>query len=99
MALFIATFLSSQAAASMIGLLVFIFPAFFLSGVFFPISAFPDMMRMEASFIPSTPFVAVVRGLMIKGQGLEALWAQALLLFGIGVTMTMLSIVFFKKRL
>ncbi len=99
MALFIATFLSSQAAASMIGLLVFIFPAFFLSGVFFPISAFPDMMRMEASFIPSTPFVAVVRGLMIKGQGLEALWPQALLLFGIGVTMTMLSIVFFKKRL
>jgi ABC-2 type transport system permease protein len=98
MALLMATFLSSQAAASIIGLLVFIFPAFFLSGIFFPISAFPDIMKMEASFIPSTPFVAIVRGLMIKGQGLAFLWPQAALMFGMGIFMTLLAVMLFKKR-
>lgn len=99
LALLISIFLSSQAAAAVVGLLIFLFPGFFLSGVFFPISAFPDLVKLEASFIPSTPFVAVVRGLMIKGQGLAVLWPQALTMFGMGVAMTGLSVVLFKKRI
>ncbi len=99
MALFIATFLKSQAAGSMVGFLFFLFPGFFLSGIFFPVSAFPDLVKMDAAFLPSTPFVAIVRGLMVKGQGLGALWNPALTLFGIGVAMTILSIIFFKKRI
>ncbi|MFQ5614307.1 MAG: ABC transporter permease [Anaerolineae bacterium] len=98
LALLISIFLSSQAASSLVGLLVFLFPGFFLSGIFFPISAFPDLVKLEASFIPSTPFVAIARGLMIKGQGLPALWPQAVLLLGTGVMMTGLSILLFKKR-
>jgi ABC-2 type transport system permease protein len=98
-ALLISIFLSSQAAAAMIGLLVFLFPGFFLSGIFFPVSAFPDLVRLEASFIPSTPFVALVRGLMIKGQGLPILWPQALVLLGTGLTMTLVAIVLFKKTI
>lgn len=99
MALLISIFLPTQAAAAIGGLLIFIFPAFFLSGIFFPVSAFPDLVRMEASFIPSTPFVAVVRGLMIKGQGLDALWSQAALMMGTFVAMTLISILLFKKKI
>jgi len=99
MALLISIFLPTQAAAAIGGLLIFIFPAFFLSGIFFPVSAFPDIVRMEASFIPSTPFVAVVRGLMIKGQGLDALWSQAALMMGTFVAMTLISILLFKKKI
>ncbi|MEA3336926.1 MAG: ABC transporter permease [Chloroflexota bacterium] len=99
MALLISIFLPTQAAAAIGGLLIFIFPAFFLSGIFFPVSAFPDMVRMEASFIPSTPFVAIVRGLMIKGQGLDALWPQAALMLGVFVVMTLFSILLFKKKI
>ena len=98
-ALLISIFLSSQAAASVVGLLIFLFPSFFLSGIFFPVSAFPDIVKLEANFIPSTPFVAIVRGLMIKGHGLAELWPQALLLLGIGVVMTILAVLLFKKRL
>jgi ABC-2 type transport system permease protein len=99
LALLISIFLSSQAASSLVGLLVFLFPGFFLSGIFHPISAFPEIVREEASFLPSTPFVAVVRGLMIKGQGLAALWPQAVLMLGMGVALTVLSIVLFKKKI
>jgi len=99
LALLISIFLPSQAAASLIGLLIFLFPGFFLSGIFYPISAFPPAVQHEASFLPSTPFVAVVRGLMIKGQGLEALWSQALLMFGMGMVLTFLSVLLFKKKI
>ncbi len=99
MALFIATFLKSQAAGSLVGFLFFLFPGFFLSGIFFPVSAFPDLVKMDASFLPSTPFVAIIRGLMVKGQGLGALWQPALTLLGTGIVMTLVSIFFFKKRI
>jgi ABC-2 type transport system permease protein len=99
LALLMSIFLPSQAAASLLGLLVFLFPGFFLSGVFYPISAFPAIVKEEAAFLPSTPFVAVVRGLMIKGQGLETLWPQALLMLGMGTVLTMISILLFKKKI
>jgi ABC-2 type transport system permease protein len=99
LALLMSIFLPSQAAASLIGLLVFLFPGFFLSGIFYPISAFPPAVQHEASFLPSTPFVAVVRGLMIKGQGLESLWSQAVLMFSMGLVLTFLSVLLFKKKI
>jgi ABC-2 type transport system permease protein len=99
MALLISIFLPSQAAASLVGMLVFLFPGFFLSGIFYPISAFPPAVQHEASFLPTTPFVAVVRGLMIKGHGLETLWPQAILMFGAGVVLTFLSVLLFKKKI
>ncbi|RME46574.1 MAG: ABC transporter permease [Caldilineae bacterium] len=98
MALLIATFVSSQTAGSVLGFLLFLFPGFFLSGIFYPISAFPDLVKMEASFIPSTPFVDIIRGLMIKGQGLDALWSPAMLLLGMGLVMTLVAILLFRKR-
>jgi ABC-2 type transport system permease protein len=99
MALLISIFLPSQAAASLVGLLIFLFPGFFLSGIFYPISAFPPAVQHEAGFLPTTPFVAVVRGLMIKGHGLETLWPQAILMLGAGVVLTFLSVLLFKKKI
>ncbi len=98
MALLMSIFLPSQAAASIVGLLVFLFPGFFLSGIFYPISAFPPAVKHEAAFLPTTPFVAVVRGLMIKGQGLETLWSPAVRMFGVSIVMTFVSILLFRKK-
>jgi ABC-type multidrug transport system permease subunit len=99
MALLMSIFLPSQAAASLVGLLIFLFPGFFLSGIFYPISAFPPAVKHEASFLPSTPFVAVLRGLMIKGQGLATLWSHAVLMLVAGIVLTFLAILLFKKKI
>ncbi len=99
MGLFFATFLSNQAASSLVGLLVFMFPGFFLSGMFYPVSSFPDLVQEEAGWLPSTHFVAITRGLMVKGQGLEALAEPAGMLALLTVMMTGLSLFFFKKKL
>lgn len=99
MGLFVATFISSQTAASVIGLLVFVFPGFFLTGIFYPVSSFPDLVQEESQWLPATHFVAIARGLMVKGQGLEALWQPALMLLALAVMMTVLAVFFFKKKL
>lgn len=95
----LATFISNQAAASLIGLLLFMFPGFFLSGMFYPVSSFPDIVKEEAGFLPATHFVTIARGLMVKGQGLTALAEPALMLVFLTVIMTSLSLFFFKKKL
>jgi ABC-2 type transport system permease protein len=95
----LATFISNQAAASLIGLLLFMFPGFFLSGMFYPVSSFPDVVKEEAGFLPATHFVTIARGLMVKGQGLAALVEPALWLIFLTVLMVVLSLFFFKKKL
>jgi len=99
MGIFLATFVSNQAASSMVALFMFLFPGFFLSGIFYPVSSFPDIMQEEAQWLPSTQFVAITRGLMIKGQGLDALWFPTAMLIAIFLMMTVLAVLFFKKKL
>ena len=99
MGIFMATFISNQAASSIIALLVFMFPGFFLSGIFYPISSMPDLVKEESQWLPSTQFVAITRGLMVKGQGLDALWYPTVMLLVIFLMMTVLAVFFFKKKL
>jgi len=99
MGIFLATFVSNQAASSMVAMFIFLFPGFFLSGIFYPVSSFPDIMQEEAQWLPSTQFVAITRGLMIKGQGLDALLFPTAMLIAIFLMMTVLAVFFFKKKL
>ncbi len=99
MGLFISLFLSNQAASSLVGLLLFMFPGFFLSGMFYPVSSFPDIVQEESGFLPSTHFVDITRGLMLKGQGLAHLSEPSLMLAALTVMATGLSVFFFKKKL
>ena len=50
------------------------FPMMFLSGVFFPVTSLPPMLRSIVHFLPLTSLVDGVRGLM-SGQYLP--WAQS----------------------
>ncbi len=97
--LLISTFVSSQQVAMIASALVFFFPGFFMSGLFFPISSMPPLMRMEAYSLPTTHFVIISRGLFVKGVGLGALWPYALALFFIGLLVLGLTTLFFRKRL
>ena len=97
--LLISTFVSSQQVAMIASFLIFLFPGFFMSGLFFPISSMPPLMRMEAYSLPTTHFVIISRGLFVKGLGLGALWPYALALFFMGLLVLGLTILLFRKRL
>lgn len=96
--LFMSILVKSQQAAMILALLVFLFPGFFLSGIFIPLSAM-GAMKLEAYMIPTTHYVFINRGIFVKGVGLSVLWPWAAGLFGIGVVMLLVSMLLFRKRL
>ena len=57
-------------------------PMMFMSGVFFPRSAMPDVLERVTDFLPLTYLIDALRNVATDG---EALWAQGWNLLGLGV--------------
>jgi ABC-2 type transport system permease protein len=98
-ALLMSVFIKSQQAAQLGAMLIFFFPGFFLSGIFFPLISMEPIMKLEAYLVPTTHYVLISRGIYLKGQGLEWLWPFALALLVMGILFLSLSILVFKKKL
>lgn len=98
-ALVMSVFVKSQQAAQLGAFLIFFFPGFFLSGIFYPLVSMQPIMKMEAYMVPTTHFVLISRGVFLKGQGLEMLWPYALALLAMGVLFLGLAILLFRKKL
>jgi ABC-2 type transport system permease protein len=98
-ALVLSVFVKTQQAAQLGAMLIFFFPGFFLSGIFYPLVSMAPIMKMEAYMVPTTHYVMISRGIYLKGQGLEALWPFALALLVMGVLFLALAILLFKKKL
>jgi ABC-2 type transport system permease protein len=97
--LLISVFVPSQQAAMVCALLIFLFPGFFMSGLFYPIASMPPEMKMEAYMMPTTHYLTITRGLFLKGLGMSSLWPFALALLVMGIVVTGVAILTFKKRL
>jgi ABC-2 type transport system permease protein len=98
-ALVLSVFVKSQQAAQLGAMLVFFFPGFFLSGIFYPLVSMQPLMKMEAYMVPTTHYVLISRGIFLKGQGLETLWPHALTLLAMGLLFMALAILLFRKKL
>jgi ABC-2 type transport system permease protein len=98
-ALVMSVFVKTQQAAQLGAMLVFFFPGFFLSGIFYPLVSMQPLMKMEAYMVPTTHFVLIGRGIFLKGQGMETLWPFALALLAMGIVFLVLAILLFKKKL
>jgi ABC-2 type transport system permease protein len=96
--LFISTISRTQQQAMMSSFFFFM-PAMLLSGFAFPIRNMPDFVQYITYLNPVRYFMQIVRGLFLKGVGVEALWQEmaALALFGIAILG--LSALRFHKRL
>ena len=94
----ISTIAKTQLQAMQMTVLL-ILPSVILSGFIFPREAMPLPIRLLGSLIPLTYFLDILRGVILKGIGLEYLWKDIaiLLIFGIG-TLTIASMRF-KKNL
>ncbi len=55
-------------------------PSIFLSGFFFPLAAMPVWLQVISYAIPLRYFLIIVRGIVLKGVGLPALWPEVLAL-------------------
>jgi len=95
----VGVFIHTQPAALALSFLVIFFPGFFLTGIFFPIASMPEMMRMEAMFLPGTHYAVITRGVFLPGVGLDVLWPYGVMLVGLGVAFTAVAALFFRKKL
>ena len=97
--LIIGVFMKTQPAALALSFLVIFFPGFFMTGIFFPIAAMPEIMRLEALALPGTHYAIITRGVFLTGVGLDVLWPYGLMLAGLGLIFLSIAGLFFRKRL
>ena len=97
--LFISTISHTQQQAMMTSTFFFLIPMMYLSGFVFPIENMPDAIQPITYLIPLRYFVVILRGIFLKGVGLETLWPQALALFAWGITILALAYMRSSKRL
>ena len=95
----IGVFMRTQAAALALSFLLIFFPAFFMTGIFFPIASMPEIVRLEALGLPGTHYAIITRGIFLTGVGLDVLWPYGTMLIGLGLAFTGVAALFFRKRL
>jgi ABC-2 type transport system permease protein len=96
--LFISTISSTQQQAQ-ISTFFFTMPAFILSGFVFPLENLPTWIQYLTYANPLRYFLVIIRGVFLKGNGLDILWPQMLALAVLGGLMILLSSLRFQKRL
>ena len=74
-------------------------PFVLLSGFIFPVENMPPLLGAVASLIPMKYYLTCVRGVFLKGVGLDVLWREALVLLVWGVGILALATAKFHKRL
>ena len=82
--LFISTISATQQQAMMTTIFFFLTPMIYLSGFIFPIENMPAWIQPVTYLIPLRYFLVILRGLFLKGVGLETFWPQALALVRLG---------------
>jgi ABC-2 type transport system permease protein len=74
-------------------------PFIYLSGLMFPIENMPRAIQAITWAIPLRYYVPVIRGVFLKGSGLDVLWPEGLILCGFAVGIVTLASLRFRKRL
>jgi ABC-2 type transport system permease protein len=96
--LLISTISRTQQQALMTSFLFFA-PAILLSGFVFPIANMPQVVQWLTYLNPLRYFLVIIRGIFLKGVGLQILWPQMLALTIIGVLTFTLAVRRFHKTL
>jgi ABC-2 type transport system permease protein len=97
--LFVSSISSTQQQAMLTTVFFFMMPMIYLSGFVFPIENMPEWIQPATYLIPLRYFLVIVRGIFLKGVGLETLWPQAVALLTWGLVVLALATLRSSKRL
>ena len=78
----ISTVAPNQRTAMIAALAGLMLPTLLLSGFIFPLDSLPEVLQWLSYVVPARWFLTIVRGIMLKGAGLETLWQETLILIG-----------------
>ncbi|WP_396600365.1 ABC transporter permease [Algibacter sp. R77976] len=95
----ISTISATQQTAMMISLMGLMLPVILLSGFIFPISSMPLPLQIISNIIPAKWFIIIIKGIMLKGVGIQFIWKETLILIGMTIFFIGLSVKKYKIRL
>jgi ABC-2 type transport system permease protein len=94
--LFISTISHTQQPA-MMSAFFFVFPTMLLSGFAFPIDSMPETVQWLTLLNPLRYYLVIIRGVFLKGVGVDVLWPEMLGLLLIGASILLFAVLRFHK--
>jgi ABC-2 type transport system permease protein len=95
--LLVSTVAQTQQQAMMTAAFFVMMPMVYLSGFVFPIENMPQAVQALTYAIPVRYYLVIVRGIMLKGIGLDVLWPQAAALLGLGALILSAAVLRLRK--
>jgi drug efflux transport system permease protein len=89
----------NQLMANQLAMVVTFVPSFLLSGFVFPISNMPTVIQWITRLVPARYFIALLKGIYLKGVGVQVLAGEGLLLILYAAGMILLAVGIFRKKL
>jgi ABC-2 type transport system permease protein len=96
--IFFSSVASTQQEAMLLVFLTML-PSIFLAGFFFPVEAMPRVLQWVSYAVPLRYMLVIVRGILLKGVGVEILYQEVIALAIFGVVIMVLAATRFRKRL
>ncbi len=99
MGLTFSTVAKTQQQAMLMTTSATLLPAILLSGFVFPVETMPWILQLISNLVPAKYFLVALRGIFLKGVGLEILWPQLVSLILFASFFATIAVIRFKKRL
>jgi len=72
---------------------------FMFTGYAAPVEGMPQVLQWFANFIPAHHWLTILRGILLKGAGLDVLWPHLLALVGLGLVIGTFSLRYVRRAL
>jgi ABC-2 type transport system permease protein len=94
--LLISTLVNTQLQAMQLSVF-FLLPNILLSGFMYPRAAMPTLAQWISYMLPLTYYLTILRGILLKGIGIQNLWHETLILLGFAALLIIISVRRFSK--
>ena len=91
--------LASNQLQAMQGAMFFFLPSILLSGFMFPFRGMPEWAQYIGNVLPLTHFLVIVRGILLKGNGLIDVWRELLPILGFTFVVMFVGFKRYRKTL
>jgi ABC-2 type transport system permease protein len=89
----------TQLEAYQMAMLSSFLPAFMLSGFVYAIESMPPVIQAVSYLVPARYFVVILKGVFLKGVGLDVLWVETLFLAGYAAVVFFLATRRLKQKI
>ncbi len=97
--LLVSVLAKNQTVATQAGVMSSLLPSLLLSGMVFPVENMPAPLQALSRVIPARYLVHGLRGVMLKGNGLDALWPDLVAQVVFAIAVLALATARFQRRL